>query len=182
MNNRKKTAFDTRMEQSPETIKKFLQYIRTIAGKEENTVKTYYFDLKNFFVFISRKFSLVNNDVNDEYVIINSVTYEVLNKLTQTDILEYLYYCSNELNNSTSTRNKHLSVLKKYFNFLNGHEKLIDGNPTANIENPKRPKLLPKYLTLEQSKKLLNAVSNSDDDCDILPPPKRRGLLAQYIQ
>lgn len=158
-----KNALDRRIEQAPVPLRKFILYIYTIAGKEYNTVRSYYYVLKNFFVFIAHKYALVDKKEKDEYIILNTISFDILNNLTNIDIQEYLYYCARELNYSASSRSNHLTVLKRFFSYLKTHENLIDNDPAASIEYPKLPKKLPKYLTIEQSKRLLNAVSQSDD-------------------
>ena len=42
----------------------------------------------------------------------------------------------------------------------------MDSNPTENLTPPKKAKTLPRYLTLEQSRELLNAVDGPDKERD----------------
>ena len=48
-----------------------------------------------------------------------------------------------------------------FFNYL-CMKNIIEINPSQNLETPKLDRRLPKYLTLEQSRKLLNVSSNED--------------------
>ena len=50
-----------------------------------------------------------------------------------------------------------------FFNYLSQKANLIEFNPAQNLETPKLDKRLPKYLSLEDSKRLLN-VAGSDDN------------------
>ena len=43
---------------------------------------------------------------------------------------------------------------------------MLDENPAVNIETPKRKQALPKYLTLEQSVKLLNSIDGKTKERD----------------
>lgn len=42
--------------------------------------------------------------------------------------------------------------------------KIIDNNPAQNIETPKKEKRMPRYLTLDDSKKLLNVTMDENDE------------------
>ena len=52
--------------------------------------------------------------------------------------------------------------MKAFYNYLCINLKLLQINPTQNLETPKIGKRLPKYLTLEESERLLNTVTNID--------------------
>ena len=50
-----------------------------------------------------------------------------------------------------------------FFAYLSQKAKLIEKNPAQNLETPKLERRLPKYLSLEDSKKLLEVSSNEDN-------------------
>ena len=49
-----------------------------------------------------------------------------------------------------------------FFKYLTQKTKMLDVNPAQDLETPKLDKRIPKYLSLEESKRLLNVVNNSD--------------------
>ena len=53
--------------------------------------------------------------------------------------------------------------IKGFFKYLTVNRMMLEENPAANIESPKRKQALPKYLTLEESIDLLNAIKNDTD-------------------
>ena len=55
-----------------------------------------------------------------------------------------------------------MSSLRVFFNYLT-QKNLIEINPTQNLETPKIGKRLPKYLSLDDSRKLLDVASNEDN-------------------
>ena len=81
-------------------------------------------------------------------------------KLIDLDI--FLAYLTTNYNSKASTRSRKVSSLRVFFNYL-CLKNLIEKNPTQNLETPKLDRRLPKYLTLEQSKKLLEASENEDN-------------------
>lgn len=162
-----KTLYDKYLRDCPDLIKKYLFYTSTIRGKEDLTIKTYFFDLKNFFLYILNFKNIINVNLSeitpiDEMKLLNNLTVDVLNSITQQDILQYLYYCKNDLKSSVDTRSKHLSAIKGYFKYMYNTEKIINNNPTINIEAPKKPASLPMYLTLDEAKKLFESISGQN--------------------
>ena len=81
-------------------------------------------------------------------------------------IRDSMNYAADGRSNMSSTRQRKSSSLKSFFNYLTVHEGLLDSNPTENLTPPKKAKTLPRYLTLEQSRELLNAVDGPDKERD----------------
>jgi site-specific recombinase XerD len=59
-----------------------------------------------------------------------------------------------------ASKARKLSAIKGLFKFMTVKRGYLEENPAANIEAPKRKKTLPKFLSLEESKLLLDAVRN----------------------
>lgn len=76
------------------------------------------------------------------------------------DLHAYLSYLKNEHNNQPATRARKVASLKTFFNYMTTKANLLEINPAQNLETPKLGKRMPKHLTLEDSKKLLNVVQN----------------------
>ena len=57
-------------------------------------------------------------------------------------------------------------VLNTFFNYLTKKVRLLKENPAENIDFPKKAKVLPKYLTLEQSIALLKSVDGEYKERD----------------
>ena len=68
-----------------------------------------------------------------------------------------------ELKSKSATRARKASTIRVFFNYLSQKANLIEINPAQNLETPKSDKRLPKYLNLEESKKLLEVTSNEDN-------------------
>ena len=72
-------------------------------------------------------------------------------------------YLANVHHSKPSTRARKVSSLRVFFKYLSQKEKLLKINPAQNLETPKLDKRLPKYLSLEDSKKLLSITANEDN-------------------
>ena len=66
-------------------------------------------------------------------------------------------------NNLSSATNNASNSWPIFFKYLSAKANLIEVNPAQNLETPKLDKRTPKYLTLEDSKKLLDVASNEDN-------------------
>ena len=53
-----------------------------------------------------------------------------------------------------------LSALRSFFKYAHSKERIIEVDPTADVDAPKKSATLPKYLTVEESVKLLDTVKN----------------------
>ena len=141
---------------APAIIKEFLYYNQTIKGLSPRTVEGNFIDLQLFFRFIIQKRNnCIDNDRINE-TDISCVDIDLVSSVTQSDILEFLYFVTNERNNSAASRARKISSIRSYFKYLTIKTNQLKHNPAEHIEMPAMKKRLPKYLTLEQSIELLN--------------------------
>ena len=84
-----------------------------------------------------------------------------MKKVTNLDLHNFIRFLHDDLKNSPKTRNKKLASLKKLFEYLSANN-YIPTNPSLGLHSAKVEKRLPKYLSLEQSKKLLSNTIKSD--------------------
>ena len=144
--------------EAPPVIREFLNYIGNIKGRSDLTVDEYYRDLRTFFRFIIKDRGLISEDTDIDEIDISSVDIEMIKTVTFTEILLFLNYCKDERDNNAATRARKTSTLRDFFNYLTVKTHKISYNPAEELESPKIGKKMPKYLTLEESLKLLQAV------------------------
>lgn len=75
-------------------------------------------------------------------------------------------YVTRKRDNSPNARARKVASLKSFFNYLTTKAKLLSYNPAGELESPKLMKRLPKYLNVEESKKLLNTVEGDFKERD----------------
>lgn len=151
-------------DEAPDIIKEYLFYLQTIKGRSEKTVDEYFLDLRTFFRFLKIKRKLT--DAPFEEIIITDVDLELIKSVTLMDAYEFMNYLSRVRKNSAISRARKCSALKQYFNYLTVKKHYLDADPMSELEIPKSKKSLPKYLTLEQSIELLNAVDGKFKERD----------------
>lgn len=141
-------------EQNPDYINSFLDYSITILNKSPNSVKEYNYDLANFLKFMMIRFKLTNKTNYDE-IDISSFTEKDLAKITLNDIHAYISHLAIDNRSKATTRARKISTIRIFFKYLTITSKILKNNPAQNLETPKLNKRLPRYLTLEDSQKLL---------------------------
>lgn len=149
-------------EDNPDFLNSFLDYSITILNKSPNSVKEYNYDLSIFLKYMKIHFNLTNSkDYNN--ININDFDINTLRKITLEDIHSFISFLAVENKCKASTRARKISTIRIFFKYLTVKAKIIDVNPAQNLETPKQDKRMPKYLTLEDSQKLLKITANEDN-------------------
>ncbi|MGM9552372.1 MAG: tyrosine recombinase XerC [Clostridia bacterium] len=141
----------------PAFARRFLVHMSTILGKSEKTVHEYYYDLRTFFRFLKCYFNKASFDDFDT-LDTSDITINDLKKLITDDLYEYLMFIRNTRDNNPSALARKISCIKSFYNYMTAKTHQLDDNIAKDLESPKIPKRLPRYLTLDQSKRLLEAV------------------------
>lgn len=151
---------------APEVLKSFLYYSQTIKGLSPRTVEANFIDLQLFFQFLIQKSNNCIDNSTIDSVSTDCVDLEFLSRVSQGDILEFLYFTTNQRSNSASARARKLSSIRSFFKYLTVKTNQLEHNPAEHIEMPAIKKRIPKYLTLEQSYELLNNIQTSFTERD----------------
>ena len=161
----------------PQILRDFLVYHETIKGQSPRTIEEYYLDLRMFLRFIKLMRSDMPIHTRLDEIDIKNIDIQFISQITTSDIFDFLSYLSNDrtpnpdspapdFGISPAARARKLSALKSFYKYLTVRTKQLSENPVADLEYPKLRKSLPKYLTLEQSSKLLQAVSGQNQKRD----------------
>lgn len=122
-------------------IENFLNYVIS-QGKAKNTITAYTKDIQEFKDYFKNK--------------------DILG-ITRFDLDNYFKYLGEKIVDnkplSNSTRARKLSVIKSFFKYL-ADTKIISEDISEKIKSPKKTKKLPVYLSIEESKKLINNIKN----------------------
>jgi integrase/recombinase XerD len=117
-------------------LKRYLAFLEIEKGLAHNTILSYEQDLRKFHTYLSEKaFNYCNISEAQVVDFIKSESAKRISFATQAHLI---------------------SVLKSFYKFLIGEEK-IDYNPISMIASPKKWNTLPKYLTIEQITELLES-------------------------
>ena len=152
----------------PQTLKDFIFYLEIILGKSKSTTYEYILDLENFFRFMKIKKNNLPKDTKLHDVAIHDLDVSFVASITLEDIYEYLYFCREKRGNGSRSIARKMSTLRTYYKYMTVKSNHLEKNPMENVQTPSLPKTLPKYLSLEESTSLLDAVKQSRRDYAIL--------------
>jgi len=161
----------------PQVLREFLIYHENIKGQSQLTISEYYLDLRMFLRFIKLMRCDMPITTNLDEIEIKDIDIHFIEAIDTADVFDFLSYLSNdrtvnpdspapEYGISASARARKLSAIKSFYKYLTVRTKQLLENPVAELEYPKLRKSLPKYLTLEQSASLLQAVSGQNEKRD----------------
>lgn len=148
---------------NPDYLNSFLDYSITILNKSPNSIKEYNYDLVMFLRFIKLRFKLTN-ETDFSAITILDIPISEIKKIKLDDIHAFLSYLTTEHHSKAATRARKVSTIRIFFKYLSQKAGLIDTNPAQNLETPKQEKRIPKYLSLDESKKLLAITANEEDN------------------
>ena len=162
---------------APQILADFLSYHETIKAHSQRTVDEYFLDLRNFFRYVKQLRDPSLRDVPFEKIDIMDVDLALVKTITLSDIYGYMTYLSRDrvqhqnCENSdkglnAASRARKLSTIRSFFNYLCNKVHLLEENPCKDIDSPKQMKSLPRYLTLEDSLSLLDAVDGKHKERD----------------
>ena len=154
--------------EASEPMKDFLYYLQTIKGRQPSTVDEYFNDLKLFFRYIKVQKKLVPADLPYENIPVDDVDLSLIASVTLNDGYSFMNYLQRERHNDKAARARRTTSIKSFYKYLTDKKHLLKVDPLKDLERPnareKNP--MPKYLTLEQSIELLNAVEGKYKERD----------------
>ena len=154
-----------------------MSYHETIKAQSPRTIAEYHLDLRMFLRFMKLMRAGKSLNVPFEDVDILDIDLDFVSSVTTSDVYEFLSWLANDRTVDpdapqslrgieAAARARKLSALKSFYKYLTVRTKQLQENPVADLEYPKLRRSLPRYLTLEQSAALLNAVSGINEKRD----------------
>jgi len=125
------------MTVNTDLIKKFLEAKYAEEGLSENSISAYSRDLKK-----------ISNKLNKPFL-----------RITQPEIEKYFSYLQ-RLGFSSTTRARHLSSIKQFYKYL-VEQGYLNCDPSSQLSGPRKPKPLPKTLTIEEVDALMEVAKTN---------------------
>lgn len=122
-------------------LKNFLHYLHAEKNASPHTIKNYTVDLKEF---------------------LSHLRETSVQEITYLDIRSFLAWLKSH-NFSKSSIARKLASIRSFFKYL-ARENIIETNPAAGIQTPKRDKKLPNFLSSEEVTSLLEAPNKNTWD------------------
>ncbi len=118
---------------SKQDLEDFKSYITAEKNFSSHTAKAYCSDILSFLIWM------------DE---------QSCEEVNFSKIRDYLHFIQ-KFNYKKTTVARKIASLRTFYKYLY-RERKIDSNPAMNLNNPKRPKSLPKFLTPDEVEQILN--------------------------
>lgn len=159
-------AFD--YSDAPDWVRRFIAYKMGVQNRSRLTVLNYYHDLRTFSRYLLITYRPEKyKDIDFFRIPFSDADNDLFAKATHHDIYMFMSFVVNELgNHSSASRARKLSCLRSFYKYLTKTIMELDVNPAENIDPPKKDQRLPKYLSLEESKKLLASVEGKYPERD----------------
>lgn len=122
-------------KESKQYLEDFKSYLLVEKNFSKHTAKAYYSDILGYLLWLGEMKCI---DVNF------------------SKIKEYLHFIQ-KFDYKKTTIARKIAAIRTFYKYLY-RERLIEANPTLNLNTPKRPKSLPKFLTTDEIEKILNGI------------------------
>ena len=156
---------------SPEILQEFLFYHETIKGHSIKTIDEYFYDLRTFFRFLKIHKGTVQRDTDFDDISIMDIDRVFIESVGISDVYEYLVFLSRDRPRqhrsrttdyglSAGSRARKIAVIRSFYKYLTlkSDKNRISKNPVIDLDAPKLRKSLPRFLSLDESTKLLDNV------------------------
>ncbi|MDR2524935.1 MAG: tyrosine recombinase XerC [Oscillospiraceae bacterium] len=149
----------------PPLVRYYLDYLTNLS-KADLTILEYASDLRCFFAFIvehepalcAHCFPGVDYDAENLSWIDGKPAEDFFGAISVQIATEFLAYCRTERDNNPRTRARKTVSINRFFRWLVVSRHILESNPMEELTSPKIDKTLPKYLSLEECRSLLDAV------------------------
>lgn len=158
--------------EAPTYLRDYLNHLSVISNNTDHTVSNYYIQIRLFLRFV--KCRIEGGDIDRERLMKTSIAdipFSVVQLITVDDIYDFLSFSASELNNESGARSLKLTALRSFYSYFVNVTRTLPHDLTKDVVAPKKEKSMPKYLSLDESYRLLDAVDgdhSARDYCMIL--------------
>jgi len=164
-------------DEAPPILRDYLTYHETIKGHSRATVDEYFLDLRNFFRYLKIQRGLVPRATELDEISIRDVDLDFVSRVTLAEVYDYLAFLSRdkakftrarseEYGLNSASRARKVSCIRGFYKYLTNKAKLLTDNPVQDLDAPRPKRSLPRYLTLEESQRLLQSVDGMHKERD----------------
>ncbi|MCQ2417023.1 MAG: tyrosine-type recombinase/integrase [Oscillospiraceae bacterium] len=148
--------------QNPLFLNDYITYIDVIRGKAKRTVGEYYQDCMLFLRWLCCTNSKTPLSEISSCSVADMTTMD-LEKVSVSVLYDYIQYLRDVRGNTPRSVSRKLSAIRSMFQYLTKTKGMLTKDPTQNLEMPSVKKGLPKFLTLEESLRMLDATATESE-------------------
>lgn len=151
----------------PIILEDYLNYMEMIRGKSPNTIQAYQYDLVVFLRYMRIRFREVREEKQKfEEIEIQDIDENFIKRIKLNDLYAFLSFVAKKRGNSQYARARKVACLKSFFKYLTNKVKLIEENPTLELEAPKTYFRHPVYLKLQDAQNLIESIEGIHKERD----------------
>ena len=151
-------------DSNPEFLNNYLVHMKIVKLLAERTIEEYYTDIRLFLRFVYENEHNTGKSLDE--IDIRDMTESDIRKISISDIYNFIFYASDERKNKDRARYRKISSLRSFFKYLEKVAHIIEINPTKDLDVPVPKASLPKFLSLNESLRLLETADSSDSKRD----------------
>lgn len=145
-------------------LEQYLNYLTVVKGRSLLTADEYRIDNCMLFEYIKRKRGFPEENIQKRDF--SDVDVDFIKSITIADMYDFITFCGQSRNVTTTTRARKIVSIRQFWKYLKNKAHLLDTNVSEELESPKLPKRMPKYLSLDESIRLLiESEKNPRDYC-----------------
>ena len=145
------------MEIKNKLLEEYFGYLTLIKARSPHTIAEFQIDLRLLFIFVVRRRMPSVTPQSD----CSFADIKFVKSITMDEIYAFIAYLQKERNCTVATCGRKIISIRQFWKYLKTKVHLIESNITEELEVPKQPKRMPKYLGLEDSIRLLMCVEGS---------------------
>ena len=140
----------------------YLTYLDVIRGKAKRTVTEYYNDICLFLRWLHcRNFGKPVSEAGETEIA--DLAFTEIEAVTVSVLYDYIRYLRDVRGNTPRSVSRRLSAVRSLFRYLTKTKGMLKTDPCQSLELPSVKKALPRFLTLEESQRMLHTAEDEKD-------------------
>lgn len=150
--------------ENPEFLNEYLVHMKIVKLLAERTIEEYYTDIRLFLRYIYENNHDTGKPISE--IDIRDMNESEIKNISISDIYNFIFYTSDERHNKDRARYRKISSLRSFFKYMEKTAHIIEKDPTKDLDVPVPKAALPKFLSLNESLRLLETADTADSRRD----------------
>lgn len=148
---------DLHRAENPLFLNDYLTYLDVIRGRSARTVQEYYQDIALFLRWLYAKREQLS-DADIPQIDLRKIEVSMLQAVMVADLYDYIRYLRDVRGNTPRSVSRRMSAVRSLFRYLTKTKGLLQNDPCQSLELPMVKRALPRFLTLNESLRVLETV------------------------
>ena len=153
---------DLHRDANPDFLNDYLTHLDVIKGRSQRTVAEYYQDIARFLRWAHLTLQ-PNPDLTQlDTVNLRDISIRTLQSVSVAILYDYIRYLRDVRGNTPRSVARRMCAVRSLFRYLTKTKGLLTDDPCRNVELPSVKKPLPRFLTLEESQRMLQCAADAN--------------------